>query len=147
MKKIVLIIALFACQFVANAQQAGNLKLMPAPRQLVVNSGKFRISNQFKIFMDGAADDTVLHTSVVRIIQRLKRKTGLVFGSKIIAGDTVGALQVVVHKRVKAAIGLDESYKLQVNQNTILLTAPTTAGALHGLRTLIQLCENDENGY
>ncbi|MGZ3833090.1 MAG: beta-N-acetylhexosaminidase [Mucilaginibacter sp.] len=147
MKKIVLIIALFACQFVANAQQAGNLKLMPAPRQLVVNSGKFRISNQFKIFMDGAADDTVLHTSVVRIIQRLKRKTGLVFGSKIIAGDTVGALQVVVHKRVKAAIGLDESYKLQVNQNTILLTAPTTAGALHGLRTLLQLCEIDENGY
>ena len=147
MKKIVFIALLFVCQLVANAQQAGNLNLMPVPKQVALNTGKFRLTNQFKIFMDGAADDTALQATISSTIHRLKWKTGLVFGTKIVPGDTVGALQVVVRRKVKAAIGLDESYQLQVKENTISLIAPTTAGALHGLQTLIQLCANDDKGY
>ncbi len=44
-------------------------------------------------------------------------------------------------------IGMDESYRIQVSSNQIILDASTTIGALRGMQTIIQLLSNDETGF
>ncbi|MDB5141758.1 MAG: beta-N-acetylhexosaminidase, partial [Mucilaginibacter sp.] len=150
MKKILLIAILFFCRLAADAQQATNLTLMPLPKQLVLNAGKNRISNKFTASVQGSPADTVLYKAVNRAYQALNRKTGLAFGQQYIttADKTDSATLLVIVKAVAgAAIGVDESYSLKVNEKQIVLNATNTIGALRGLQTLLQLADKDDNGY
>jgi len=134
----------------AAAQAPATLNLMPVPRQLKVNSGKFRITGKFTIHVDATASDTVLYAAVNRAYQVLNRKTGLVFGQQYITpADTLKTAQMLVTVKAKSnpEIGEDESYKLEVTGNHLELTAQTTEGALRGLESLIQLADKDEQGY
>jgi len=150
MKKFILFIILVSGAFAAIGQQPATLNLMPVPKQLALNSGKFRLTNKFTIHVQAVSTDTALYAAVNRAYQALNRKTGLVFIQKhITPTDTVTSTQMTVSVRAKSTpeIGGDESYKLHVVENLVSVDAPTTAGALHGLETLIQLCDKDETGY
>jgi hexosaminidase len=149
MKKLIFLSVLFLFAVAANAQQANALKLMPVPRQVSLKPGKFRITNKFIIKVNGSPTDTILYKAVNRAYHALNRKTGMVFGQLYITpADTVAAqMQVQAQAKAIMEVGLDESYKLSVDANTISLSAVNTIGALRGLQTLIQLCDRDENGY
>jgi len=44
-------------------------------------------------------------------------------------------------------LGEDESYRLEISADGILLEAETDLGAMHGLETLLQLLDSDNKGY
>ena len=141
MKKFALFTVLLFSQLALKAQQ-NTLNLMPAPKSIVTADAKFRLTNKFAVFVRGPKDDTMLYKAVNRAYQVLNRKTGLAFGLKYISPtDTLtGApMQVAEQTKAKPAIGLDESYQLKVNENSIVLSAANTVGVLHGLQTLVQL--------
>jgi len=150
MKNYLLIISLMVCSLAVNAQQQTNLALMPMPKQLTLNVGKFRVSNKFTVSVLGSATDSVLYKAVNRAYQALNRKTGLVFGEQYItpADKTDSAsLTVIVKAPARVEIGVDESYTLNVSEKRAVLTAPNTVGALRGLQTIVQLLSKDDNGY
>lgn len=112
MKKLIFLSMLIICQVAVNAQQSNTLKLMPVPKQVLLKTGKFRITNKFSIKVTGDANDTVLYKAVNRAYQLLNRKTGLVFGQQYITPqDTVSAIKMTVNVQAKASmeIGLDEA--------------------------------------
>jgi hexosaminidase len=149
MKKILFIAILLFCEFAVIAQQ-NTLNLMPLPKQLMVKTGKNRISNKFTVSVQGNTTDTVLYKAVNRAYLALNRKTGLVFGQQYITPadkNDSASLVVNVNTQAMAGIGVDESYSLKINEKQIVLNAATTIGALRGLQTIIQLCDKDENGY
>ncbi len=149
MKKVTFLAALLACHFAVTAQQ-NTLNLMPMPKLVNAKTGNFRISNKFTIRVQGNADDTILYNAVNRAYQALNRKTGLVFGQKYITSTdtiTTASMTVTVHAKASPEIGADESYSMQVSDKQIVLNASNTIGALYGLQTLVQLLENDDNGY
>ncbi|MGZ4000327.1 MAG: beta-N-acetylhexosaminidase, partial [Mucilaginibacter sp.] len=150
MKKFALLFALISGIFSAVAGQPATLNLMPVPKRLVLNTGRFRLTSKLTIHVKATVTDTILYAAVNRAYQVLNRKTGLVFIQKYITPiDTLNGTQMTVAVPAKSSpgIGADESYKLQVAENQVSLVAPTTSGALHGLETLIQLCSKDESGY
>jgi hexosaminidase len=148
--RTILAASLITSQLAVRAQQSNLPALMPLPKQVVINAGKYRINNKFNVSVKADATDTVLYGAVNRAYQTLNRKTGLVFPQQYITpADKIdsASLQVVVKAKANVAIGVDESYSLRLDEKQIVLNAPTTLGALRGLQTLVQLCDNDDKGY
>lgn len=148
-KNIFIIIGLLACIHV-KSQTTSSLNLLPFPKQLEMQQGQFRLTQNFSVAVHETASDTILIKGINRMIQTLNRKTGLYFTNKSITSkdnSDTAALQITVSKSVLPYIGTDESYLLVVSNDKIILKAPTTLGALHGFETIIQLLsKNKGNG-
>src|SRR5579863_5813876 len=112
MKKFTLFVSLVFGSFTAIGQQPVTLNLMPIPKQLVLNTVKFRVTGKFTIHVQAVLTDTVLYAAVNRAYQVLNRKTGVVLIQKYIAAtDTLAATQMIVTAQAKSRpeIGEDES--------------------------------------
>ncbi len=150
LKRTVFAAGLIASQLSAQAQQGSLPALMPLPRQLVLNAGRYRISNKFTVSVQADDKDTVLYNAVNRAYQTLNRKTGLVFPQQTIGPadkSDSASLKVIVRWKAGLTIGVDESYSFRINEKQIVLSATNTIGALRGLQTLVQLCDKDDRGY
>jgi hexosaminidase len=149
MKKIVLIALLFSGCIAVNAQQ-NTLNLMPVPKSIATTAGVDRINSKFTVSVKADASDTILYQAVNRAYQTLNRKTGLVFPQQYITiadKDDSASLIITVKERTSGAIGVNESYSVDISAKQIALDAQTTDGALHGLQTVIQLLSKDESGF
>ncbi|NHA03764.1 family 20 glycosylhydrolase [Mucilaginibacter sp. HC2] len=147
MKKALLIIFLLCVSIVANAQ---NSSLLPVPQQVSVGNGRFRLSSTFTVAVKADPGDSILYFAVNRAFQTLNRRTALYFGQqRITAKDASDTCSLIIRvKQKKEAIpGGDESYTLTVTPQNIYLEASATAGALHGLETLLQLVQHDKEGF
>lgn len=147
---LILTSAILVCNL-AIAQTAGTLNLLPVPQNISLQEGTLSIDNSFSICVKADATDTVLYKAVTRMYQALNRKTGLYFKQQRITpkdqSDTA-ILQITVAKKAVTAIGIDESYSIDITTSKIILNAPNTLGALHGLETLLQLAgKKDGNFY
>jgi hexosaminidase len=150
MKKITLLTILFFCQLTMYAQQATSLKLMPMPKQSMLNIGKYRITGKFTVSIQANTADTTLYKAINRTYQALNRKTGLIFGQQYITAtdrSDSASLVIAVKTIASAAIGVDESYSIKVDEKQVKLEAPNTIGVLRGLETLLQLWDKDNIGY
>lgn len=147
-KKMLLLLLIVSV--VANAQQTKTLNLMPVPKTMNLQSGDFSLSSDFTIGISTNKADTILLKAVNRFYQTLSKKTGLAFSQGYIKfKDTSpeATLKVQIDQTIAPTIGVDESYSLTVSANQILLKAPTTVGALHGLQTVIQLVQKKGSGF
>ena len=62
--------------------------------------------------------------------------------------DDESSLMKIETKRIgKVKLGEDESYKLEVTKDGILLSAETDIGAIRGIETVLQLLDADSSGY
>ncbi|MDB4920207.1 beta-N-acetylhexosaminidase [Mucilaginibacter sp.] len=150
MKKIAFLTILLFCEFVLHAQQVTSLKLLPMPKQLILNTGSYRITGKFTVSVQANVADTVFYKAINRTYQALNRKTGLVFGQHYItAADRSDSASLVIAVKTMASpvIAADESYSLTVDEKKVKLEAPNTIGALRGLQTLLQLWDKDDKGY
>ena len=133
-----------------HAQRPATMDLMPVPRSLQPQNGAFAITSNLTFGVHTPAPDAILLKAVNRFYQAIGRRTGLGFGQEYITAkdsSRSATVQVQVGTSLLPAVGVDESYALTVATDRIVLSAPTTAGALHGLQTLLQLVERQGNGY
>lgn len=134
----------------AKGQVKEPLNMLPLPKNGEVQIGSFTITPSFTIALHTTSPDTILVKAVNRMYQKLNRKTGQFFGQEYITlndqSDTA-ALQVNVKKSILPINGVDESYNLSINGKQIVLDAATTAGALHGLQTLLQLTTKNGDSF
>jgi len=133
----------------ARAQERENtLNLMPAPAEVTVKDGKFRLNDSFTIAVQGGGDR--LYKGASRMLRRLSGRTGLFFRQDYVtpgADASASAMLVVCGREGEVRLNEDESYELNVSPEGIRLSAETGIGALRGLETVLQLLDADDAGY
>jgi len=141
---------MFSCSHAASPTlNAPTLNLMPAPSELTLQEGKFRLVNTFKIRVNGPGHSR-FYAGTTRLLRRLDARTGLFFSQNQITAadqDANASLVITVKRAGKVALNEDETYSLQVTPTRIALTAETDIGALRGYETLLQLVDSDETGF
>ncbi|HCL83837.1 MAG TPA: beta-hexosaminidase [Chitinophagaceae bacterium] len=148
--RVLLSILLIASATMANAQSMNTLNLMPVPKSLAVENGRFQLTAGFAITVKSDKKDSILLKAVNRMFQTLNRRSGLYFRQEIISPeDHQDSAGMIVRVKQKAAmtIGVDESYQVRVTNKQLSLDANTTIGALRGLETILQLLSLDEAGF
>jgi hexosaminidase len=131
------------------AQQDPGLSLMPMPEQVVSLEQDFTLDSAFTMTVKGLATER-LCAYATRILRRLDGRTGLFFSQDFITPDKLpetAALIIQVNRKGKVVLGEDESYRLQVDPDGIVLTAETDIGAMRGLETFLQLLRVKEGVY
>lgn len=125
------------------------LILMPWPRRLALEEGKYRLTTEFSVSVAGRPAPR-LHDGATRFLGRLQELTGLFLRQARVTAEDAGpgaALGIQVARPGAVRLGEDESYALRVTPRGITLRAETDLGALHGLQTLLQLVLADDRGY
>jgi hexosaminidase len=150
MKKLLHVILLMHFVLAVSAQNKPLTSLMPVPKTITVNSGRFTLTPAFTVAVIADAADSTLYLAVNRALQTLNRRTQLYFGQQRITGnDRSDTSSLIIAVKTKADVNAvqDESYHLTITANTVKITAANTQGALHGLQTLLQLLQKDNNSY
>ena len=118
---------------------------MPQPSTLAVGSGVLPLHSTLTVRVESIQSER-LNKAIARVQNELAQKTGLA----TVAGAP-DAQQLVLHvQREGEAVqdpSEDESYSLDVTLSGVRIDAPTVAGAMHGLQTMLQLVQPDGNGY
>ena len=128
---------------------ADSLALMPWPRQMTLQEGKYRLTTEFSVSVTGNPAPR-LNDGATRFLRRLQEMTGLFLKEARVTATPLGrvsGLSVQVNRPGAVRLGEDESYALHVTPRGIILRAETDLGALHGLQTLLQLVLADDQGY
>ncbi|MBD3409276.1 MAG: family 20 glycosylhydrolase [Ignavibacteriales bacterium] len=158
-KLTVATIILGAFMLTANAQQNERdetrrvYDLLPVPASVEAQAGVFRIDSNFAVAIGGkiAEDDADrLERAATRFLRRLDGRTGLFLPQPSVRKETApenAAMVVEVNRREKTALGMDESYKIEITPGRVRLVAKTDIGAIRGFETILQLLDADDEGY
>lgn len=133
-----------------SAQQTASpmqrLHLMPLPRSVEFGSGQLVLNDRFRAGFDGP-HDARLDAALDRILDRLDRQCGGMRRAQATAApDAPMVLTLKVAGPGGAVQGLDEdeSYHLTVTPDSVLLSAATDVGAMHGMETFLQLISTED---
>jgi hexosaminidase len=134
---------------------------MPVPASVTPGEGRFRIDEDLRIcpgqtlvhedardIMAGVTIRAVKGAS--RFMSRLSGRTGLFFKQDFLSSlepPAKGGIRYSHGRPGSILPNEDETYTLTVDQDFIVLHAPTDIGILRGLETLLQLLSADEKGY
>ncbi len=120
---------------------------MPLPARLETKSGGFLLRPGMTAAVTGPASPR-LQAGVLRALKRIEDTSGVELPRSVAVGG-LAQVTVAVASDGAAVQGIDEdeSYTLDVAADAIHIQAPTTAGALHGLETLVQLVQPGTGGY
>ncbi|MGH9489558.1 MAG: beta-N-acetylhexosaminidase [Terriglobales bacterium] len=121
--------------------------LMPVPAQRQFRPGRFAITPQFTAAATQFSDRR-LEQAITRALTRMNHRTG--WGLDVYQRAPAGqaTLTIACQRQGNAipAMDDDESYRLEVRDDGVLLEAAEVVGALRGLETLNQLIEGDAEG-
>lgn len=124
--------------------------LIPVPESVQPAAGELVVTRDFTIAVTGNPADFVLDRTD-DFLRRLAGRTGIFIGQeRIIAGhkNPDNPVMVVhVDEPGELKLGADESYRLEVTGSGIRLEAPTSYGAIHGLETLLQWLDHNNQNY
>ncbi len=123
--------------------------LMPIPKSVLWEEGKYPVDESFRINVVGEAGDRTFKAAT-RALRRLSGRTGLFFDQDFITGinqSPEANLELMCHRPGELELGEDESYRLRISTREMIIEAETELGLLHGLETWLQLLMSDENGY
>lgn len=146
MKRLFFIVLTFITQVFA---QPETLNLMPVPQKLYVNGTAFKLTEKFTT---GVINNKSLKLikGLNRFLTRLSGRTGFFLEHPFVktgaAPDSVD-FYIRYAKVTNPKLYVDESYKLSIDSNKIILDAKTDIGALRGIETLLQLLDADSTGY
>lgn len=146
---LVVSVILFSIAFSLPAIAQSLPALMPIPKNIELHEGKFLLKADFTVELTGSFDER-LYSGATRFLRRLSGKTGLFFPQHFLTKAQPGkAGAMVINSRGAGnlALGVDESYQLEISSEKIVLTAQNDIGILRGIETLLQLLSADETGY
>ncbi len=109
--------------------------LMPVPASVKFHEGRLPVTEHFNVHIDGFSDAR-LTGAVDRFTKRLAARAHATF-----APGSAVTITIHCHGPGQAVQGVeeDESYSLEVGPQGAKLHAPTVAGVIRGLETLLQL--------
>jgi hexosaminidase len=126
----------------------GQLKLMPWPARMTVESGVVRLDSGLRVVWEGYQEPRLS-----RAVDRFGEQVGKlahIFPSLVTGEPDEDTLFLRVGCEGPGeeiqSVKEDESYTLRVNSSGIVLKAPTPVGIIRGLSTLFQLIEKDKEG-
>lgn len=151
MKRIYAFCWLLLATYYCHAQPLAttNLQVMPMPAQVQLHKGNLPLTANFSVGITGQPNKRI-YGAATRFLVRLKNRTGLFLRQGLVQANQQLAnpvLQINVLGPGKVALGMDESYQLEINSQHIALSANTDIGAIRGLETLLQLIQANEKGY
>jgi len=145
-------IFLSICAASAIAQSSSSLttagrNLMPVPASVTWRDGRLPVDKNFSFKLAGQTDERT-RQYVSRIMRRLEGRTIFEFVREQSTAATPTLLvETASTGSAIPKLGDDESYTLDIIPSGIKLTAPSSVGAMRGLETLLQLLEDDANGF
>ncbi len=122
--------------------------LLPVPGAVTPGEGRLVIDTTFRVALTKYIDDR-LGRAVDRAIARLEDRTSLELPHARAPRTEPAALQVAIDAagdRVQS-VEENEAYRLEVTSAGAVLSAPTVAGAIRGLETLLQLVSSDSSTH
>ena len=149
MKKIIfiLLVGIFSQETFSQNNLIDKLNLMPWPNSVLRNGGDFNIDSDFAIHINNKNNDKVKYAAT-KFLRRLSGRTGVFFKNGFPNSDKKNASLHISFESIKdAALGVDESYQLKVDETKIYLTSKTDIGIIRGLETLLQLTNNTTKQY
>lgn len=129
-------------------KDVNELSLMPMPENIELNAGKFVLDKNFTIVLN--SNEKKLFDAAYRSIKIITDRSGLFLLNQFpFTTNEVKGKGIIINvgEDVKLELGIDESYQLVISNDEIKIDAPNTFGAMHGLSTLVQLLDSDEDGY
>ncbi|HTA76371.1 MAG TPA: family 20 glycosylhydrolase, partial [bacterium] len=146
MKLLLLAVCLLTFTQVWAAGTPALHNLMPVPSDAVWNEGVFKIGANFTAAARSQTEPRV-ENALSRFINRLEKRTGLTFNNSMADDKTVFSISFEKKGLLVQSVKEDESYTLTVAPDGIQLSANNPLGVLHGLQTLLQLVEKQNDGY
>jgi hexosaminidase len=124
------------------------LHLMPMPKSLVWRQGRLSIDSSFRVSMTGHRDPR-LPGAVMRLLQRLQKRTGIPLSTALVEGPGKAALEIHCMGAGESvqSFRADESYTLEVAEGSARLAARSPIGIFRGLETFLQLIEMDGSSF
>ena len=143
MKNILLVVIAFSF---GHLQAQNSLSLMPWPASIEKADGQFRIDQSFSLSIEGP-ESKDLHEYASRFVSRLGGRSGVFFLNNVPQNGSSGHLKIIYSDVQSLKVDVDESYKLTISGEAVVLTSQSQFGAIRGLETLLQLLSSDKDGY
>ncbi|RXS94280.1 beta-N-acetylhexosaminidase [Silvibacterium dinghuense] len=121
--------------------------LMPQPQSLTVSDGWLPVTSAWTVSLNGS-ENALLKSATNRMLTRLESMTGVE-----LSRDLQQPAQALVSIEIKdssltmPALGIDESYTLDIRAGKVQLQAANVFGAMHGFETLLQLVQASGDGF
>lgn len=143
-----LIILFIFITTVIYAQLPTTNKLLPQPLKVKrdVSEKSFKLTQKTMIRVESNSKELKEYTK--RFIYRIQYKSGVFFETTLLQ-DTITINEILIKTNSKVDslnLNQDESYKIIVESNKVIVTARTNIGAYRGLETLLQLTSKNKNG-
>jgi hexosaminidase len=146
---VFVLVAVSGSVVIASDGEQQALDLMPIPASLELGTSVLAINEAFTVVVEGEGATPRLERGVERMLRRLSDRTTLFFDNATfldLTGHENPVMVIRTEQPGKIELGEDESYRLMVTGDGILLDAMTDIGALRGLETLLQLVVLNGNG-
>ena len=151
--RLAAILAIGCCAsipFVRPAETAAPMKsdLLPVPADLRFTPGRLRVTGTFDVGVSGH-NDARLQAAISRALRCWEARTGMKLVRPAVSTAASAALMIDCQGSGHSvpSVDEDESYTLDVTAREATLRAPTVIGALRGLETLLQLLNQDADGW
>ena len=122
--------------------------VMPAPAKLEFTNGRLALTENFSVALT-AQSDARLEAAITRALARWEARTGLRLVHPVTHDANSATLRIACFTLGSAVptLGDDESYTLDISSERAALLAQTVVGAMRGLETLLQLLQQDADGF
>ncbi|WP_430410434.1 beta-N-acetylhexosaminidase [Kordia sp.] len=151
MNRIIFIIIIGLFSQLATSQHTLSKKynLMPWPQEIQENNSKFKIKETLTLVILGKDSEGRVQKAATKFLRRLAERTGVFIDTGFPVKNPKAAIKIDFQTVSDLTIHQDESYRLNIKNDEVLIQAKTDVGALRALETLLQLAmhTNSENYF
>ena len=120
--------------------------LMPWPKSIEENNSKLVINSNITISILGN-DQGRVRNAATDFLRRLANRTGIFINEGFPVVKSKGTIMISFETISDLSINDDESYTLNINNESVNISSKTDVGALRGLETLLQLTTNNATEF
>jgi hexosaminidase len=143
---VVLCVAFFSVLSATSLRSQTPLSNLPLPEHATPGSGSLVIDRGLRISIEGFTEPRLARARD-RFLMQLSRETGILRWPKPSPDQPRFIIHTEHASEPVQQLGEDESYRLQVTPEQVVLSAPNPLGILHGLQTFLQLVQVSDHGF
>jgi hexosaminidase len=143
------IISLMAFSLIASAVSLcaqTHLSNLPLPEHVTEGNGSLVLDGGLQFSFEGYTEPR-LERARDRFLMQLEHETGILHWPNASPNQPRFVIQTEHASELVQQVGEDESYRLQVTPEKVVLSAPNPLGILHGLQTFLQLVQVSDHGF